>query len=362
MSLPIPNLDDRTFDDLVAEGIAMIPIHAPEWTNHNPSDPGITLVELLAYVTEILIYRLNRVDRESKLGFLRLLRGEVKASGTDDSSSTAADVDAAIRDAVVELGRSERAVTKADFEVLSRNAAASEAVYGESARSVRTFCLVGRSIEKTERGFRVLERSDNFTVIVVPPTDAFSGLSEGILAKIRDELLPMCLLGTRLQVCGTVYVTIAISALIHTHMVWHDADEWRRAAQLRLDAYFTPHPGAGLTDSGWPFGRHVYLSDVEEALLQIAGVDSVEDVRMVRLSMEREEVFTDAAIIGVQTGVFSVVGMSTRIGADRDLGLDRLMRTETGQLSGITLRPYELVKVVVAPDGLRVVEQPTRSQ
>ena len=75
MPLRVPNLDDRTFDDLVDEALAMLPRYAPAWTNHNPSDPGITLIELLAYFTELFIFRLNRVTKETKIRFLQLLYG-----------------------------------------------------------------------------------------------------------------------------------------------------------------------------------------------------------------------------------------------------------------------------------------------
>ena len=54
--IPPPKLDDRTFNDIVEEAISMIPRYAPEWTNHNPSDPGITLIELAAWMTDLLIY------------------------------------------------------------------------------------------------------------------------------------------------------------------------------------------------------------------------------------------------------------------------------------------------------------------
>src|SRR5215472_9429265 len=75
MSLQLPNLDDRSYQDLVEEALALIPTHAPEWTNHNPSDPGITLVELFAFLTEAIIYRLNRVTSRNILSFLKLLNG-----------------------------------------------------------------------------------------------------------------------------------------------------------------------------------------------------------------------------------------------------------------------------------------------
>jgi len=71
--IPPPKLDDRTFNDIVEEAISMIPRYAPEWTNHNPSDPGITLIELAAWMTDLLIYRLNQVPEKNYVAFLNLL-------------------------------------------------------------------------------------------------------------------------------------------------------------------------------------------------------------------------------------------------------------------------------------------------
>ncbi len=61
MSLPVPTLDDRRFQDIVDEAKRMIPTLCPEWTNHNVSDPGVALIELFAWMTEMTIYRLNQV-------------------------------------------------------------------------------------------------------------------------------------------------------------------------------------------------------------------------------------------------------------------------------------------------------------
>ena len=61
MALPVPYLDDRTFQDLVDEAKRLIPRYCPEWTDHNVSDPGITLIELFAWMVETLLYRLNQV-------------------------------------------------------------------------------------------------------------------------------------------------------------------------------------------------------------------------------------------------------------------------------------------------------------
>jgi len=73
MPLTAPKLDDRRFADIVAEAKTLIPRYAPEWTNFNESDPGITLVELFAWMTEILVYRLNQVPDRNYVKFLQLI-------------------------------------------------------------------------------------------------------------------------------------------------------------------------------------------------------------------------------------------------------------------------------------------------
>ena len=57
----------------------MIPRYAPDWTNHNPSDPGITLIELAAWMTDLLIYRLNQVPDKNYVAFLNLLGIKLRA-------------------------------------------------------------------------------------------------------------------------------------------------------------------------------------------------------------------------------------------------------------------------------------------
>ena len=73
MPLPVPNLDDRSFNQLVEEARRQIARSAPEWTDLSPSDPGMVLLELFAYLTEAMIYRLNRLPQKAYLAFLRLL-------------------------------------------------------------------------------------------------------------------------------------------------------------------------------------------------------------------------------------------------------------------------------------------------
>ncbi|WP_103508285.1 putative baseplate assembly protein [Streptomyces sp. SM13] len=73
MALPSPNLDDRRFQQLVDEAKRYVQQRSPEWTDHNVSDPGVTLIETFAYLVDQLLYRLNRVPDKNYAAFLGLL-------------------------------------------------------------------------------------------------------------------------------------------------------------------------------------------------------------------------------------------------------------------------------------------------
>ena len=73
MGIPVPNLDDRQFQDLVDDGKRLVQQRCPEWTDHNVHDPGVTLIETFAFMTDQLLYRLNRVPDKMFLTFLDLI-------------------------------------------------------------------------------------------------------------------------------------------------------------------------------------------------------------------------------------------------------------------------------------------------
>ncbi|MEU1785529.1 putative baseplate assembly protein [Streptomyces sparsogenes] len=73
MTLPTPNLDDRRFQSLVDEAKRLVQQRCPEWTDHNVSDPGVTLIEAFATMVDQLVYRLNRVPDKNYLAFLDLI-------------------------------------------------------------------------------------------------------------------------------------------------------------------------------------------------------------------------------------------------------------------------------------------------
>jgi len=90
MGLPAPNLDDRRFQGLVDDAKRLVQQRCPEWTDHNVSDPGVTLIETFAYMTDLLLYRLNQVPDRIFLSYLDLL-------GVTLFPPTAARVDVTLR-------------------------------------------------------------------------------------------------------------------------------------------------------------------------------------------------------------------------------------------------------------------------
>ncbi len=78
MPLLSPILDDRTYDQLVSELVGRIPVYNPEWTDHNDSDPAITLLQLFAFQAENLLYRFNQIPEATYIEYLRLLQVPLK--------------------------------------------------------------------------------------------------------------------------------------------------------------------------------------------------------------------------------------------------------------------------------------------
>jgi hypothetical protein len=84
MPIKPPKLDDRQYADIVREARALIPQYCPEWTNLTDADPGMTLVQLFAWMTEMTIFRLNRVPDKTYIHFLNFI-GEERRQATPSS-------------------------------------------------------------------------------------------------------------------------------------------------------------------------------------------------------------------------------------------------------------------------------------
>lgn len=169
------------YRELLDEALARIPALAPEWTDHNPSDPGIALLELAAWLTETVLYRSTRIDDRSRRALLGLIEGTDPRAGL-----TGAALDAAIRDAIKALRRPYRAVVPRDFVDRIRDdwpGTAEAKALGLESRVAHVEVLPRRDLEAADRFAR---RDAHISVIAVP--DRLCWLYRGALAVDRPTL------------------------------------------------------------------------------------------------------------------------------------------------------------------------------
>ncbi|NJM70169.1 MAG: hypothetical protein HC862_08025 [Scytonema sp. RU_4_4] len=314
MSIPLPHLDDRTYDDLVQEALSLIPTYAPEWTNHNPSDPGITLIELFAYLTEMLNYRLNRVTDANKLTFLKLI------NGPDWKPNKPLNLNKEIRDTVLKLRTPDRCVIGEDFETL---------VLVHFQEVARAHTIRNRNLENLESELLLSleERPGYVSVIIVPKREESNQRqiinelqpTSELIEQVRDYLRDRRLLATRVRVVGPRYVYIGIHLRIFLKADALENDV-RPRAEDALKNFLDPLKG-GTDGKGWPFSHNVYVSEIYQLLDKLPGVDYVE---------RKDD--SDELTVRDRRDPKQVVQNS-----------DRLLRNDDKRLVAVQLKPEELV-------------------
>lgn len=263
MPIPLPNLDDRTYADLVAEARALIPHMQPEWTNHNPSDPGMALIELLAWLTEMALYQVNVITDQHKEAFLELLNGPGWALGDQD-------LDTAVHETILALRDQYRAATAADFEYLARQK------WPDAAQAQRVYCLPRRNLAAADP---TAEAPGHVSLIVIPQPALTEGQTAELLAGLWRFLNERRLLTVRHHVVPPTYVPVQVAADIHIREDAAPATALAAAAAA-LAAYYDPLTG-GPTYDGWPFGRGIFSSEIYAILNVIDLVDYVEAVQLI---------------------------------------------------------------------------------
>jgi Baseplate J-like protein len=262
MPLPVPNLDDQTFQNLADLGRALIPGFDPDWTNHNPSDPGITLLELFAWLTESLLYRANRIPDRNQLAFLRLLNGPDWSPGPDLQKD--------IRSTVLGVRQRYRAVTTEDYEALALEA---------DLRVSRARAVPERYLNAATEQQRQTPKPGYMSVVVVPGSqDPFAPAPQDLLDSVFNYLDPRRLVTTRLSVNSPIYAPVVFQAAVA-----RQKDEPVAALQKTIQGavmtYLHPLTG-GPQGEGWPFGRDIYVSEIFGLLERIPGVDYIPEIRL----------------------------------------------------------------------------------
>ena len=318
MPLDLPNLDDRTYDDLVQEALSLIPTDAPEWTNHNPSDPGITLIELFAYLTEMLLYRQNRITDANRWRFVQLLNGvdwtQQQAERYGVNWHQELDLEAELRQAVMGTRDRHRAVTCADFEALAQAA---------DPQVARAHCIPQRNLVTENRQQRDQIQAGHISVIIVPAQGTANPQPNSTLIQaVQDYLAPRRLLTTRIHVVGPRYVSVGIRL---TLVLKRDAIEptAQAAAIQALEQFLSPLVPGGPDQAGWPFGRNVYVSEIYALL------DDLDSIDYVQQTDGQDELTVDDP--------------------------SRLIQHPTAQLIGINLEPDELVHPAIDPNQITLI-------
>lgn len=160
--MKLPELKDADYARLREEMRAAIPRFSKDWDNFNPSDPGITILELLAYVGETLLYRMDRVPARSYLNYLRLLAG---AAGAD----TLAQLQAA--DAQHDPGRRRLLEVLRDLEARPLESITNADIRRMQAEAQEFFARPYRAITEADFHTLALEAIDQ-----IPPDENDSGM------------------------------------------------------------------------------------------------------------------------------------------------------------------------------------------
>ena len=270
MPIPLPTLDDLTYDELVAQARALIPALYPDWTNHNPSDPGITLVELFAWLMEMSLYQVDQIPDKNTEAFLSLLNGPAWSLGNNDLPT-------AVHQTILNLREPYRAVTRDEFEYLTlvQWPKTDEAQkLGEAGRVLRARCIPRCNLEASDP---TADAPAHVSLVVVPASGQEPQLP-ALCAGIWNFLDQRRLLTMLHHVVGPSYVKLKISANLYLRA---DAkpDEALQQARDALKIFFDPLVG-GQEQTGWPFGRAVYASEIYALLNKLPLVDYVEQVNL----------------------------------------------------------------------------------
>lgn len=264
MPLPLPKLDDRNFEDLLEEAIALIPRYNREWTDFNSSDPGTTLVELFAWLSEMMLYRIDKVTEKNQLKFLELI-GINPAQGED--------VKAAFQRAVKYLDDRFRLVAEGDYESLAL--AAMKDYFEENGKAgvrARVACVNNRNLDPH---VPEINRDGHISLIVIPGDDDFCP-SDELINYVRTSLEEMRLLTQRLHIVAPEFKQVRMEAWLVLVEGAH-SEGVREEAKKRLKDFIDPISG-GPDGSGWPLGRSLHLSEVYQLLEGLPYVDHIDKV------------------------------------------------------------------------------------
>jgi hypothetical protein len=286
MPIKIPDLAARNYKDILDEMISSIPRYSEKWTNYNPSDPGITILEILAWIFDTNLYRINRIPEESYINFMRLIAG---ASGKEvnlllgklrkDQNSDrhhiefleflkeieenkrtglpARDIQEMKAAALRFLTSDYRAVTQENFITLAIEATQNRA---DGEPKVKRAIIHGFPDGKVE------------IIIISDRRDEYNEL----ISIVKDYLEPRRLICTKIIVKEPVYSPIKIYIEI-TCLTSSKSSLIIKKLRKNIQDFLDPVTG-GDDKKGWPYGRPVSIYELFRIIEETEGVDHADKV------------------------------------------------------------------------------------
>jgi hypothetical protein len=281
MNLPLPNLDDQSYGDLVQEAIALIPLEYPEWTDHNPTDTGIILIELFAWLIEMMLYQVNQIPDQNYASFLSLLKGEKWSLPNEFAEEKQKQLQLEIRKTLLQLRETYRAVTIEDYEKLILEEWQNSTEFTEKESIARVNCLPLRKQNQTNAKAHI-------TLVVVKKNGQEANEETNSYPNLFKFLDQRRLLTARIHLVDPQYISVNLETIL----VIEDGikpEDIKEKAETELKNYFHPlRSGKYWQGKGYPFGRNVYLSELYQMLDNLSGVDYVK--RLILNPQENPEI------------------------------------------------------------------------
>ncbi len=276
MPLPVPNLDDRSFDQLTAEARALIAKNFPAWTDHNLSDPGITLLELFAFLIEIAIYQIDRVPERSLEHFAELIGVKRRPDEL---------IERTLRRALEALQLKYRAVTEQEFEVLAKDEFEREVVSIATSAEIPevTLSTFPNVIARARAVVEVVDTpnvfpDEQFIKVIIVPNDLNASEpkpTDELRQKLFEFLRERRLITTRIQVVKPTYDGVSIRTTVERALNSNLVNSTlRNNIERAIRSFLSPLMG-GVDGEGWEFGRSVFRSELYQLIEGVPGVDHV---------------------------------------------------------------------------------------
>ncbi|MCL2166706.1 MAG: hypothetical protein FWH49_05390 [Clostridiales bacterium] len=284
MPIPIPDIDDRNFSQLIKETDSLIARYFPAYADIGPVDPAVALNELFCYLFDMTLYQQNRITPEARTNFASLL-GIEPVHGRPPEE--------AVGQGLARLSAIDRAITVADIGLVLKKGSLDKQV---CSKPVQRVCVLP-----------CLSYDEPLRILVVQ-----SGITNWEEKKRREELQGLYSflrsrspVGARYVIDHAPQITVDVSAEIHRRRD-STISSSRLAADIldRISAFIDPLTG-GDSGAGWEFGRALTKGDLYGLIEGVEGVDYVKSLMIKRAGQPFYEASVDM-LPAPEGGLFSL--------------------------------------------------------